>query len=282
MRIVNGIKKRVRSALPYQRLAWRWHDKFTFLLLGLARCGDFSTGGILSRICPPMTLLLCLRPKKLCGHAVYVDAADSSHIDIFDEVMLEEAYDLERIPFTPDCIIDCGGHIGLYAMLAAVKYPDVPIQVYEPSPANLKVLSLAGQPLNSQIRIVPKAVSDHFGRSTFYIANSCGGSLTHSSTNTVGTVEVEVIDFVEVLKNLASERLLLKMDIEGEEERLIPVLLPVLPHECAIFYETHSGDLEWSSLAKEMEKHGFRVWKLRDRGQYKDGLAIRSNGGTPN
>jgi len=130
--------------------------------------------------------------------------------------------------------------------------------------------------VESPVFIHQEAVSDHAGEATFYLANSCGGSLVSAVASGRTSILVKVIDFVAALSRLNSERLLLKMDIEGEEEQLVPLLLPILPAHCAIFFETHSGDVGWSALFKEMTDCGFRVSLIRDRGKYKDAFAIRT------
>ena len=52
---------------------------------------------------------------------------------IFDEIVLNNNYDLDLVPFTPDQIFDCGGHIGMFSLIARGRYPLVPLINFEPN-----------------------------------------------------------------------------------------------------------------------------------------------------
>jgi hypothetical protein len=68
---------------------------------------------------------------------------------------------------------------------------------------------------------------------------------------------------------------LLKIDIEGEEMRLIPQLVDLLPPESAVFFETHAGESAWNSIGKLFTDRGFTV-SLRSQWEYLNmGLALR-------
>ena len=54
-----------------------------------------------------------------------------------------------------------------------------------------------------------------------------------------GRYTVQVVDLPAMLSQRRPERLLLKLDVEGEETHIIPALLDVLPREAAVFFETH-------------------------------------------
>jgi hypothetical protein len=45
-----------------------------------------------------------------CSHLA-LNPLDPTHIAIFYEVFVDECYDLGLVPFIPDQIFDCGGHI---------------------------------------------------------------------------------------------------------------------------------------------------------------------------
>jgi tRNA1(Val) A37 N6-methylase TrmN6 len=62
---------------------------------------------------------------------------DPSHVVIFNEIVVDRIYDLELVPFTPDQIFDCGGHIGMFSLLARSRYPMAQLTVFEPNPENV-------------------------------------------------------------------------------------------------------------------------------------------------
>jgi hypothetical protein len=70
--------------------------------------------------------------------------------------------------------------------------------------------------------------------------------------------------------------LLLKMDIEGEEERVLPRVIGLLPGKSAIFLESHGGAESWNAMARLLETASMMTVRVRDRGQFIDGFAVRS------
>jgi hypothetical protein len=53
--------------------------------------------------------------------------------------------------------------------------------------------------------------------------------------------------------------LLLKLDVEGEEARVIPELFDVVPQESAIFFEIHYGEAGWDWAKKQFTNNGLRL-----------------------
>jgi hypothetical protein len=43
---------------------------------------------------------------------------------------------------------------------------------------------------------------------------------------------------------------------EGEEATLLPALLPVLPRQCAVFFEWHQGEEGFQRVAELLGAHG--------------------------
>jgi hypothetical protein len=75
---------------------------------------------------------------------------------------------------------------------------------------------------------------------------------------------VPVEDLRRVLATLAPERLLLKLDVEGEEAGLFPALLPHLPRHCAVFFEWHQGAESYARLESELRAAGFAAGAVRE------------------
>jgi FkbM family methyltransferase len=224
---------------------------------------------------------LRLRPRRLAGDQLAVNPCDSGHGCVVAEYFVEPvACDLALMPFEPAAIIDCGAHIGVFTLLARRRFPSAPLIAYEPNPDNVRWLE-DNLRLNgiTGVDVVPAAVSTWNGRSPFYCAPdwSESGRLAPAddSPGSAGTSEVDVVDLAAVVPRLAATSLLLKLDIEGEEERLIPAILPVLPRQCAIFFETHRGTEGWDAVAGALTAARFSVRMLRRRDVWHDGFAIR-------
>jgi len=73
-----------------------------------------------------------------------------------------------------------------------------------------------------------------------------------------------------------AEPLLLKLDVEGEERRLVPGIAALLPKVCALFFETHHGVEGWDEVTAPLSRVGFCIRLLRRRGSFCDGFAVRT------
>lgn len=101
------IASRLEKASRYLPLAHSPWDRPSLALLGVAR-GQLSF--LVRRFYPE----LVVRPAPLSGLRLAINPVDPTHVDIFNEVFLDQSYDLGLVPFTPDQIFDCGGHIGIF------------------------------------------------------------------------------------------------------------------------------------------------------------------------
>jgi FkbM family methyltransferase len=266
-------------------------DCFSFAVLGLARTH-----------LPPLLFLgrlfypeLVVRPPLLGGLRLALSPWDRTHMIIFHEVFRAKNYDLGLIPFTPDQIFDCGGHIGMFSLLARGRYPTVPLAVFEPNPHNVEWIRRQAQLNAINIEVVQAAVSVREGEATFQDRLSYTGHLVDDATPRApdaklwnptnlaeqslgaprGCYTVRVVDLPAMLSQRRPKKLLLKLDVEGEETHIIPALLDVLPREAAVFFETHHGEAGWASAKQQFTDHGFAVERRRSVYDYIDGFALR-------
>lgn len=202
-----------------------------------------------------------IRPAKLGGLSVRVDPSEPSHFVIFEEVFMKRVYDLDAIGFTPTTIVDCGAFEGHFSLLAAARFPGTPIIAFEPNTRNMAGLraNLARNHLAVDARAA--AVSTWDGTADFSGAG-CGG---HLGPPNATSVTVPVINLCRVIAELEPDRLLLKLDVEGEEATLLPALLPVLPRQCAIYFEWHHGRDTFDQLVSTLAAHGFVTTSTRLR-----------------
>src|SRR5262249_41234299 len=146
-------------------------------------------------------------------------------------------------------IFDCGGHIGLFSLLARSRYPLARLTVFEPNAGNVEGIRRQARLNPMNIEVVQAAGSGSQGEADFLEAeNSQSGHLGDDTWKQSdwdeqirgpprGRYTVRLIDLPAMLLERRPERLLLKLDVEGEEVRIIPALFDVLPRETALFFE---------------------------------------------
>lgn len=270
--------KPMRQLTRYVHLGDSIFSKAKFLLLGIWPATESSaTKGLrfCIRFCSYVFPTLWVRPALISGWQVLLCPGDYSHRAIFDEVFLCNNYDLRLVTFEPDVIIDCGAHIGLFTLLAKYRFQSTRCVAFEPLQGNVEVLrrQLAENALD--VEVISAAVSERTGIGTFTSNCSCDGRLVVGTDTASVTVEIPLVDLAQFILKSAATRLLLKLDVEGAEESLLPHILSSLPRQCAVFFETHFGDASWLKHAERLRVNGFTVNRLNSRGLYSDGYAFR-------
>jgi FkbM family methyltransferase len=283
--IFNAFGAHLNKSRRYLPLAYSRSDWFSFAVLGSAPRGRFSF--VTRQLFPE----LVVRPSLLGGLKVALNPADPSHIAVFNEFFFENNYDLGLIPFTPDQIFDCGGHIGLFSLLVHSRYPKAHQIIFEPNMDNMEWIRRQARLNALNIEVVQAAVSIREGEALFEDRVSYSGHLVDEPTTSIpkhqgwisemlgeprGRYAVRVIDLAAILAQRRPERLLLKLDVEGEEIRIIPTLFDVLPRQAAVLFETHHGQADWDWASRQFTEHGFVVERQRSIGDYFiNGFALR-------
>lgn len=230
------------------------------IALGLFRTRPAEGQGLGARLSRAMFPHVWARPAALHGLAVRIDPSEMSQFVIYEEVFIERVYDLGRVSFVPDAIIDCGAFEGYFSLLARVRFADAPIVAFEPNARNFAGLIANVERNHAAIAARAEAVSTSDGSARFS-GGGCGGRLGDGEP---GAIVVTVADLRRVITELNPARLLLKLDIEGEEARLIPALLPILPRQCAIFFEWHQGRDAYRTAAEQLAAAGFSTEVTRE------------------
>ena len=104
-------------------------------------------------------------------------------------------------------------------------------------------------------------------------SSAVNGSLRAQDANRY--YRVRLIDLPALLRQRQPKRLLLKLDVEGEEKHIIPALFDALPRGAAIFFETHHGEAEWDIVKQLFAYNGFAVERRRSVDRFIDGFALR-------
>jgi FkbM family methyltransferase len=236
-----------------------WLDWPAVALLVLFRTRPPRGQGLWPRTVRRLLPRIWLRPRLLGGLWVSLDPTRLAPFPIYEEVFIEGVYDLDLVRFEPDAVLDCGAFEGYFSLLARARFPQPPIVAFEPDAANYAGLVSNASDLGIETR--PAAVSTIDGHATFS-GSGCGG---HLGTDLSDPHQVAVSDLTRVVAELKSERLLLKLDVEGEEARLLPALLPVLPPTCGVFFEWHHQRSEYVALTEQLGAHGFTTALIRER-----------------
>lgn len=140
---------------------------------------------------------------------------------------------LASLPHSSDGVFwDVGANIGLYSWCCAHARPDFHIMSFEPDAKNLECLrrTSAAWKLDAH-QIVPRAVSDQVGRTTFFtdeISRATGTlepaagafNATHYGTIPRG-VEVETVTLDHLISEGWAPPLVIKIDVEGAELRVL-------------------------------------------------------------
>ena len=243
------------------------------VLLGFARGLDGDDRW--SRVSRRMLPLLRIRPKRFHGRDLKLNPADFSHVLVAEEFFIQKLYDLNRVSFRPTLILDCGAHIGFFATLAGATFDESPIVAFEPDSRNIKLLRDQSIALEPRLKIIEAAVSTFDGKRRFASSTSLSGHLVEMEDSNPLLPEVEVVDLRRFIPEDKSQKLLLKLDVEGEEQAIVPHIVDSLPDQCAVFVEVHRGRRSWDELSNLLHARGFAVSIDRDRDQYIDGFAVR-------
>jgi len=162
-------------------------------------------------------------------------------------------------------ILDLGGNIGLFSLLAAQSNPSATIHVFEPGPPNLQILEmnrLANPDLSERIRVHKEAVGGESGLTQWFFdeANPGGSSLFGTGDSGVG---VKMRSFAEVVATLQRDISLVKIDIEGAEygivEKTAPELWQRIPAISLELHEDPERKISNDEFLERMKGFGYRV-----------------------
>jgi FkbM family methyltransferase len=160
--------------------------------------------------------------------------------------------------------IDCGANIG--SVTRAMARPGVTVYAFEPDPRAFEMLQ-SNFKENPNIILINKAVSDHYGTTKIYFNNRYSEDPIKWSTGTTLIVDkphvdkdnfdfVETIDLADFVKKLDKPVTLLKMDIEGEEIKVLNKLIDsgVISKINKVLVETHERFPTLKEPTEELKK----------------------------
>jgi FkbM family methyltransferase len=130
---------------------------------------------------------------------------------------------LSARPESEPYVLDLGGNIGLFSLLAAQSNREARIIAFEPGPPNQRMFRmnmLANPDLSARVELRNQAVAGRAGQATWnFDAENPGGSslLAGAGEPSTNTFTVDLVPFRDCLAEAPGRIALLKMDIEGAE-----------------------------------------------------------------
>lgn len=162
-------------------------------------------------------------------------------------------------------VLDLGGNIGSFTLLAHRHKPGARITSFEPGPPNIRLFQmnmLANNMPEDRIELRQVAVSGTSGKATWYFDSANpGGSSFYGEKGT--PVEVQIVALEQVIGEGNEDIALLKIDIEGSEYDLLAhTPSSVWKRVQAIALELHgdpSGKKTQQSFIDEMKSLGYQI-----------------------
>lgn len=149
----------------------------------------------------------------------------------------------------PTAILDGGANIGVFALQASARFPDLPIKCYEPDAANVKQLKLNLADNGMKAEIIQKALWSETAELFFHPGMSFTGFVSRDKSE--WPISCELPD--------VPDGCWLKLDIEGAEYEVLPALLRNGAKPALISMEIHDFCGRGKGLMDLLNQHGYKV-----------------------
>jgi len=207
------------------------------------------------------------REIKFAGKAIQLTLRNEGDFIVANELFLDHQYRFcdEVIRKASRSILDIGGHLGFFSLLATTLNPTVPIYTFEPHAGNYEILK-TNLKQNRIKNVYPKqlAVSNTIGETELQLSKEdLNHSLEKAIEPTGEAQKIQTITLERIFeKNQLEQCDLLKLDCEGSEFKIIystpKELFKKIRH---IFLEYH--DWTEGENSKELkfflEQMGYRI-----------------------
>lgn len=187
---------------------------------------------------------------------------------IYSEVFEDQEYRFDSPTASPR-ILDCGSHIGLSVLYFKRLYPRARIVAFEADPVNAGLLraNLVANAVTG-VEVVAAAVSDVAGTAHLYDCAgegavwTWGSSIIHDMWGDAGQKTAIEVPAVHLEPYLDEPVDLLKLDIEGAEQRVLESLGDGLSQVDQLIFEFHPslagpGVNELDRITDLLHDHGF-------------------------
>ena len=209
------------------------------------------------------------REIKFFGKTVNLNLRNDGDVAIANELFLDHQYRFcdETIKKAKNCVIDIGGHLGFFSIMASVLNPNVKIFSFEPHIGNYELLKQNLK--NNYVKnAFPKqlAVSSEIGQTELKISKE---DLNHSLKLAIEpTGEIQKIQTTTLARIFEKNQIticdLLKLDCEGSEFDIIySAPKEIFQKISNIFLEYHEWTGENSDKLKSyIQNLGYKVQKF--------------------
>jgi FkbM family methyltransferase len=252
-RLTNGhMHQYLKEVRTCWRLGHRWRDRLRLI----AGCLEFHLSNLVgwSAAVSPTAYRI-----RLDGIRTIYLRRRSGDIFVFHEIFTSLCYHLPGpvAPKEPSVIVDLGANIGLTTLFLASRFPGAKHVCVEPHPANVAVLRMNLASMQSRVHIIEAAAADKPGEAEFNESPwSWGGHLVERgrSTHSVRCITVD-----EIISTCGLEAIdVLKVDIEGAEERVFAARPSWLGKTGCIIIELHSR-YSLNQFRRDVADQGFVV-----------------------
>jgi len=261
--MLRRLLRKLSDVRRYPALAHRPEDRRDLRALGLWR-NRLISAATARRLSRKGTLVITPRLAVTCGEPVRITLGDYGEMDCFDELFVEQIYQLSDVPFQPDLIVDCGAFHGYFCALARGKFSEARMVCFEPNPEHEPPLRAQIDLLSAPVEIQTAAVGTSNGTVVF-CGHGMGGAVVSSPAAAIDAVNVQVIDFPRWLQSQPASALVWKLDVEGAEKEILPATLPFLPPRTALYLETHYDIKYCRELLAPYSAAGFSIHEVRRR-----------------
>jgi FkbM family methyltransferase len=181
-----------------------------------------------------------------------------SDLQVAMELAVGDCYHLSEMQWEPELIIDAGGYMGLFTLAAAARWPKARIRLFEPLTDNLKAIRyhLEVNGLQDRVDVTPKAIGTYDGTATFFMRAAKEGSLD-ASMGYESKQDVEVFDAARLLPDIATQKTLIKLDIEGAEYDILELLYQkAVLDNVVMVMEVHGAPARYQTLLSQAREAG--------------------------
>jgi FkbM family methyltransferase len=191
-------------------------------------------------------------------YTVFVRTSDmSSDLFTLRELLSGGVYPLPHA-FSPDLIIDGGGNIGLFTLLASAAFPSARIVVCEPVPRSLAQIEKHLRLNGVSAELLPACLGGRRQTIPFYVREPIASSFDPRKPYT-STMGVEVVTLSDVLEAREARRILIKLDIEGMELEVLESFVPGEKRPVCVLGELHERRVNGRRLERIFDAAGWRL-----------------------
>jgi len=181
---------------------------------------------------------------------------DSDYLSV-SELVIGSAYNVPP-KFAADFVLDGGGNIGLFSLYASAAYPKAKIVICEPVPSNVAQIEkhLRVNGVHAEVKQV--CIGGFRRTMTFYCRESITGS-TDSTKPYTSQMDVEVLPLAELVSSGDTDRIFIKLDIEGMEIEALESYVSSEARAVWVVGELHDHSQNKHRLEGIFESHGWRL-----------------------